>query len=1442
MRISLITWDTALKDIYIEDYKNDTLIYIKELSTSILNVRTIVKGKLEFGDIGIDGLLFNLKTYEDAADNNLGVFVDKLDSGKPKDPNSPPFFFSSTHIEIYNSTFRLTDLNKEKPEILNFKNLNIAAGAFQILGPDVTTNIEALSMDSNIGINVEKLSTSFSYSKEQMKFDSLNIKTPKSNITGNIQFDYEREDLRYFMDKVQITANFVESTVVLDEVNLLYDQFGTGKEVLFSGNVSGILNDLNIEQLFLISDNTGIRGDFNFTNLFSKEKPFELNADIKNITTSYYELRSLMPNLLGKSLPSIFNRLGQFTIRGDAIITQTSINTRANLNTVLGSSYLDLDLTEINDMDNARYKGFVSLIDFNLGRFVNNAKLGKATIDVNVEGKGFVSQNLNTEVFGEVYSAVFNDYEYNDVKVSGVLKDQLFDGSLISNDENIKFNFDGLADFSDEESSFNFNAFVEYADLKMLNFIYDSVSVFKGDVSMDITGNSFESIEGNIQFSQTSYQNINNTYYFEDFSIVSTFSKDSTRSIEINSPDIITGYMRGKFKTRELGKLVRNSIGSIYTNFKPFEISSGQTLAFNFKIYNKIVEVFFPEVEFGPNTFIRGNIIADKGDFKLDFKSPHIQAFKNELDSIDFRIDNKNPLFNTYLAVQSVQTPYYDVKDFNLINTTLNDTLFFRTEFQGGSTYNDSYNLNFYHTFNEDNKSVIGLKKSDVSFKGNTWVLNRNSNTKNKVILNRTLDSITIEEIVMNNDNREQIRLRGQLADSTYKDLELQFKIVSLNKIAPSIDSLNLQGEINGTLNLLQKDNIYLPVCNLDIAKFGINGIDLGNLTIGIVGNKDLTEFSVNSQIRENGLEKFGVFGKFTNVEEVPKADLVASFSNFNLEPFSPLGKDVISNIRGSLNGSAQITGDIRNPDIRGLLTLNNAGIGVPYLNVDYDFAQNATVSLYDQTFDFQNIGLTDVAMNTEAILHGTIRHNFFKTWNLDLDIDTRNDRLLILNTPFEEGSLYYGTGFVNGKGRIFGPTTALNITFEGATSRGTSLKIPISDVASIGDYSFINFIEKDEVATLDMERQIKNYEGLELRFDLDITPEAEVEIVVDQKTGSSLKGTGAGLVYMEINTNGKFNMFGDFVVVTGEYNYKFGGIIDRTFNVKPGGNLVWDGKPLEAVLNMEAVYSLNANPAPLLDNAGYSRRIPTDVIIRLTDQLDRPSIDLSIEFPGTSSTVKSELEYRLQDPTIEERNAIFLLAQGTFVSETSGINQQAVTGNLIQTASGLLNQVLGDEDDKIDFGVSYEQGFLDPNDIQTENRIGVTVSTQISDKVLFNGRFGVPVGGVTETVVAGDVEVQVLLNEEGTLRAKIFNRENEIQQFLQQQQGYTQGVGISYEVDFNTFKELMKKLFRNKEKEIQDQGVESLSKEQAAIMPSAVMGQDSLVKFYPKSNKPKLK
>src|SRR5690606_3500370 len=207
--------------------------------------------------------------------------------------------------------------------------------------------------------------------------------------------------------------------------------------------------------------------------------------------------------------------------------------------------------------------------------------------------------------------------------------------------------------------------------------------------------------------------------------------------------------------------------------------------------------------------------------------------------------------------------------------------------------------------------SVIGLKTSDINFKGNKWILNKEGNDKNKVILNKTLDSIVIEEIVMNHNDIEQIRLRGQLADSTYKDVELQFKIVSLDKITPTIDSLKLKGEIDGTLNILQKDNIYLPSSNLKISKFGINNVPMGDLSLGIVGNRDLTNYVVNATLMDNGKEKLSIVGNILDEEDTPQANLIVDFNDFNLVPFSPLGDGIITNIRGFLNGSVQLKGPL---------------------------------------------------------------------------------------------------------------------------------------------------------------------------------------------------------------------------------------------------------------------------------------------------------------------------------------------------------------------------------------------------------------------------------------------------------------------------------------------------------------------------------------------------
>ena len=320
--------------------------------------------------------------------------------------------------------------------------------------------------------------------------------------------------------------------------------------------------------------------------------------------------------------------------------------------------------------------------------------------------------------------------------------------------------------------------------------------------------------------------------------------------------------------------------------------------------------------------------------------------------------------------------------------------------------------------------------------------------------------------------------------------------------------------------------------------------------------------------------------------------------------------------------------------------------------------------------------------------------------------------------------------------------------------------------------------------------------------FRLDVNKKASIEIVIDQETGSYLSGRGNGSLLMEIDTKGKFNMWGDFSTYDGIYNFKNLGVIDKKFNVKPGGTIIWEGDPLDAKMNLQAVYEVpgGANPSILLDNPDFNKNIPTEVSIKLEGNLLKPDDPVfQINFPNTSGIVASEINYRLADPQRSQLQALSLLSQGIFINEVS-VSMQGITNNLYQKASDVISNLIGEEDDKLKVGIDYLQGDKSALiDIATEDRLGFTLSTQISEKILLNGKIGVPVGGVEQTLIVGNVQIDFILNDEGSLRAKVFNKENEFR-YIGDELGYTQGVGLSYDVDFNTFTQLIRKITSQKD------------------------------------------
>lgn len=1393
--------EVDIRGVYIEDHKGDTLIYSEEIQTNLLSIKTLVEGDLDFGYVDLTRAKLYVTTYKDEQTDNLTIFTDKFNTSDTT--SGKPFKLKSSSISTLGTKVRIRNQNLENPDSVVFTNINLLADDFWVNGPEVSAAITNLELTEARGWGISSLQANFCYGPGEIRFDELDLKTEHSRLKGMVVLRYGPEGMSNFEDNVEWEARLEQTVVGTDDLNLFYNEFGRDLDITVDGTLTGTLNHFYLRNAKVRFGNSRLSGDYHFLNLVSDDV-YLIESPNHVIATNDRDLSRLLPRILGGILPQQTAKFGNFILRGATKLDGDYIETVGDISTAVGSIKLDVELANIHDFSDAVYQGGIEFVNFDLGVLSGSESLGIIEADLVVSGKGFTRETVDTNINGAIDAFNFEGYTYRNIRVSGDLKDPLFNGELSINDPNLKMEFNGLVDGSKEKNQYDFKANIEFAELNKLNlFTRDSVSVFAGRVIMDMEASSIDDAVGTIEFVETFYQTETNDYFFDDF-LVSAYFNEQKRTIEINSRDIINGTISGNFKIGQIPDLVYNSIGSIYTNFIPVEVEPDQYFDYNFLIRNKIIDVFVPELELGENTRLRGSVYSDLSKFKLDFRSPELLLYSNYLGKVNLQLDNDNPLYNAYISVDSVYTGNYNFKDVSLINKTLNDTLYLQSDIRGGREGQDRFKLALYHTINPEGKSVIGIKRSTITYKQNEWLLNRNNNNLNKLTFDNGFQDVLLDSLMMSH-NEEYIYLSGIKKDSSYANINLRFKDVDPGKLMPPIDSLDVHGIMNGQMNIVRKQKAFIPTSQILVDHLTINDQHYGNLDLDISGNSDLSEFTISSELINEQVKSFTAKGMLYVAENRRDLDMDLNFDRFDISGLSALGGDVLSNMRGALSGRADVIGNYRKPDISGSLSLRDGGMSIPYLNVDLDLQERTNIFVQPDQFRIPNITITDTKYQTQSQVNTVIRHDYFTNWSLDMDLVT--DRMLVLDTPPEDDALYYGTAFISGEATIKGPFDELVIDVVATTEEGTSFKIPISDEASIGDDSFVRFISPEEKeARISGETIVKEeLKGLSLNFELDINENALVEIVVDQKNNSRLIGRGAGTLLLEINTLGKFNMWGDFLVIEGTYDFRYGGLIDKTIDMVPGGNITWNGSPTGAMLDLTAKYKTDANPSVLLDNPAVNRNIPVEVLVNLNGIILQPELDFDIDFPKVSSTVRSELEYKLQTKEQRQTQALFLFSTGSFQGDTN-YGSDAVVGTLAESVNKMVADIFTANDPKFVVLPYYEPGTRSI-DLETEDQFGVRVSTKISERILIDGQVGIPVGGANESTIAGDIEVQWLVNEDGSLRMNFFNRQADLQ-FFGEDQIYEQGLGVTYSVDFDTFKELMRILF-NKEltidKELQE-------------------------------------
>ena len=1394
-----LRWNGKLQfsDFYIEDHHGDTLLYIKEFKTSILDFNKLNESNFNFDDVEASQVYFNLKKYSNEETHSLKILMNKL---KKDSTTKKKFLVGSNSIRVVKGDFLYHDLNKEPARMTRINDLTLFGTNLTYEGNHLDLKLKNLM---GVLISPEELPISLTgdlhYEPGFLKIDSLEMESRSNRFKGKVALKGVNKTLRNFFPSGSIELEVNDGALFLGDFLKETPYFMNRPAFDISFSLNGPMNALEFSDIDISNSEFLFNGALGVEHFFD-EKPLTFLADIEEV--------ELFASFITENIPSLKNKQKEYLKSLEKFQFSGTVSSSNN--------HLDLDLRSSN-----RWGDFSVVGAVGNGFFETQKEDRGLDLSINLKNISldeFTNQNQGLRLFSELklngtvpisdpmdlkWKAINTHLSstkilLDDINFEGRFKDNQLRNTLSIESKPIKLKSDILFDFTDELPKYTLVANIKAMDLNSLGLQVDSSKkIFSGVTISNFKGFNWDDLVGELKISSASITNASQTVFLNPISIKKKLSGMETELVISNS-DCISGSAKGVFKMSELQKLFQNALHQVYPFLPQKTTSEGQYLSFKLKIYEKLLDALYPSMSISENIFLKGRLASDFMRSEVTLDAPILRWNDLELQNIHFQLDTKNPLYNSFVSVGDFKHKYYTGKEFNMISTQLKDTLYFRSEFLGEKNIETPFDVNFYHTREKNGVSHIGFKKSILPMGSDTWTINPTDTSNQKITYSPTNKTVKITELNAVS-GRQSIFLSGSHKNADEFKFDIKVRDVLLAHILPENPVFQLEGEatVSGSIERSDSNNKMNLVG--EVKDMIINQQDLGDFKISSNGDTKKNIYYADLNLVNKNQNSLSVVGIWDGLEN-PKLNYDLTLNSLDLSFLSPLGKEAINQFNGVVKGFVNIVGPLDDLKHNGSLTLNQGGFRVPYLNVGYTVEQTE-VQLYDQVFAFKNAQMKDIDQATTAVLDGTFSHTNFKDWNTNLRIGS--NRMLLLNTVQNPESLFFGQGYLEGEVRLEGPTKDMKISVEGKTDTDTSIKIPWAEDYGLSDTSFISFIDKNsqnQFTASNPITQIDEIRGLELNFELDVTNEAEIEIVIDQETGSYLSGKGAGNLFMEINTNGKFNMWGDFITYEGIYNFKNLGVIDKKFNVKPGGTIVWEGNPLEAQMDLEAVYDVpgGANPALLLDNPNFNKKIPTEVLIRLQGNLLKPDDPIfEIDFPNTSGTVASEINYRLSDPQRSQLQAISLLSQGIFINEVS-VSMQGITNNLYQKASDVFSDLIGEENDKLKVGIDYLQGDKSALlDIATEDRLGFTLSTKISDRILLNGKIGVPVGGVEQTLIVGNVQIDFVLNEEGSLRAKIFNKENEFR-YIGDELGYTQGVGLSYNVDFDTFKELINKISTN--------------------------------------------
>ncbi|WP_073407100.1 translocation/assembly module TamB domain-containing protein [Mucilaginibacter sp. OK098] len=1399
----------VLEGFYVLDKKKDTLLSTPKLEVDLSDFSlfsSLYNRVIDFKLIQLNNGSAYLKKQKDST-SNLQFIIDSL-SGPTDTTKSKPWQVVFEKVAINNFHFRFKNLLVDTlVKGINFDDLDVKHFSVVIKNMDITNhlfkgNVTNLTLREKSGFYLKKFNADATIDTNQILAQNLFVLTNHSSIKNYFRMKFKSFDDvgSHIEDKVYMDGDFKSSKV--SSTDIAY--FTTGLENVkfdlgLDGRIKGYVNNLRAKNLTITGAKaTYIKGDFNLKGLPDWNNTFlELNFD--QIATNKADLDYLYSNFTGQhnaKVPDIISKFGNVNFSGRFTGLQNDFVAYGTFKTKLGRFDSDINL-KINKAGVPAYSGKLDTYAFDLGELLDEQDLGRITMIANVKGSGDDLKTLNENVDAKISELAFKGYNYHNVALNGSFAKKLATGKLSINDKKIKLNGSGSVDLNPTLPLYSFSANVDNAKLHDLKLLDDTIT-FTSQVKANFSGNSLSNLAGEASLQKIRIVDPRNNYVIDSLAISAT-GKGNQRAINLKS-DVADGYIKGSFDLATLPSyfktIVKKYIPSLKTDITP---PKAQDFAFNLTLKNidPLIAIFVPDLKIPDQGTFVGEFNSEKKTATLNAYVKTIQYGKTVFH--DFIIDegtNADYLgLNLSLSKVNITDSLF-IKNITVTNFLKNDSLNFNVKLSDKDAVNqlDLYGL---VNFGRDTTAKLHILPSDVILEHQNWKILEKVRVK-------FLDGKTQVQGFELSNGQQKVKIDGFISDNPADKLKLtfqKFSMATLNQLTKSA-GIQLKGSLNGDVNFTSIMNSP----GID-AKLGIDSLVMNKTLVGDVGisstlGNDRKQADVKINIKNRGLETVNLAGVYQighGTED--NLDFDVNMNQTEAIIFEPLIKDLVSNIKGTVSSNLKLTGPVSKPKLNGNIILNNTGVTVNYLKTPYTITD--TVDVVNTVVKINNMTLRDAKNGTGSVT-GTIDMNDLANPDIEVVVDAKN--LMALNTNFKDNHLYYGTAYSTGRFSFNGPVDNMKINIKANTEAGTIFNIPLNTSMTVGDYDFIKFVSHND--TTKAAPKTLAFNGVTLNFDLTIDEKTVVKITTDYGV---LEGSGqAKDLKLNINSLGDFEMFGDFLITSGKFEFTAKNFISKNFTVNQGGTIRWTGNPSNASINLNAIYEVRTDIQPLYQAAGSQspkgrslELVQAELI--LTKTLLQPTIDFDFNFPLDPS-IKDDLSTYLSDNNNRSQQALSIIVRRNF---SNGAN------------NNLTNQVLGTAGEAVsEFAFNKLNSFISQSNIKnldlnirSFNDLGV--SYRFKNRLILTGSLFNSTSGSSDlfnnntslfnsnfSQLTKDFEAQYLIRKDGNLSARYSYRvlNSTTLNTLQDQLGvqYVNGIGLVYQRDFDTFGEFIRNIFRS--------------------------------------------